>query len=81
MTLGTTQILDAITDRALDAAALSGLARYFGSWEYRKERRAELRSVPQALRDELVAHVRANFDEGEVQRLESAMKTQGEPRR
>ncbi|MBE7449194.1 MAG: hypothetical protein HS111_09940 [Kofleriaceae bacterium] len=81
VTLGTTQILDAITDRALDAAALSGLARYFGSWEYRKERRAELRSVPQALRDELVAHVRANFDEGEVQRLESAMKTQGEPRR
>jgi hypothetical protein len=85
VTLGTSQILEGITGRELDAATLSGLARYFGSWEHRKERRAEMRSVPEALRDKLVAHVRANFDEGEVQRLESAMKaavrTQGKPRK
>ncbi len=37
VTLGTPPILDAIAGRALDAAALSGLARYFGSSEYRKE--------------------------------------------
>lgn len=84
VTLGTAQVLAGITGRELDTAALSGLARYFGSWEYRKERRAELRSVPQELRDQLVAHVRANLDEGDVQRLESAVKaasrTQGRPR-
>jgi hypothetical protein len=72
--LGTKAILAAVSKRPIDEPTLGGLARYFGSFEHRKKRRADLRSVPPELRDRMTALLEHHGDEGNIERLRSAIR-------
>jgi hypothetical protein len=72
--LGTRQVLSSVASRPIDEPTLGGLARYFGSHEHRKKRRVDLRTVPAELRDRMVALLVRQGDEGNVERLRSAIR-------